>query len=628
MLDSFTRQNVIGRLRVAGTNVDALSARLRAERLLNAADLEAAQPTPSAIVFIRKLRDPLPGVLSLDSSATEPPTEWKAALTNTLRSVAGRAGRPAVEAVSGNEEAIIFADRAELLACLAADACKGATATRWWWTCLLRAGHDLDAIKKIWRESPEYIPAAMQHLSKGHMAAAFVQQLDDDTTHQFVRAITNVFGLQWLMPVVAQRVAAIEYVGPTSDSVTGPDKELPNAPPWAAQVTDAVTRQLSLEQQRFLGITLMIQQAPAVVRAREFARAVEQWQEQAVESAPIQIPRSSPQIAQSQTIQQTVISLPSVHTSPGPAFRIEEVNESPIQTTKPYAHETLTFLTTTESPESITPEVVAGPIPESAPTIIDNIVQSEPTPPDTAVASLSSELTDPSISETVELNDDTAAILIETDLGGLFYLINLGVYLNLYSDFTSPLSPGIELNLWDFVALVGNELLEGTHGDDPIWAALANLAGRDETQPPGMNFEPESEWRSPLGHSQYRNAVASGEPRSAVSDGHQRPDATALRYRPGPTLALEAKRRRSLDRWLSLLMPYLRTRLRVALGLSADDEIPDILCRHHARVRATDTHVDVYFSLADLPLAIRFAGLDRDPGWVPAAGRFISFHFD
>ena len=25
---------------------------------------------------------------------------------------------------------------------------------------------------------------------------------------------------------------------------------------------------------------------------------------------------------------------------------------------------------------------------------------------------------------------------------------------------------------------------------------------------------------------------------------------------------------------------------------------------------------------------IRMAGLDRDPGWVPAAGRVISFHFE
>ena len=150
MLDTFTRQNVIGRLRVAGTNVDALSARLRAERLLNAADLEAAQPTPSAIVIIRKLRDPLPGA-ETDRSATEPPMEWKAALTSALRSVAGRAGRPAVEAVSGNEEAIIFAVLRGIT-CVPGSRCvQGFNCDALVVDMSLRAGHDYpDAIKKIW----------------------------------------------------------------------------------------------------------------------------------------------------------------------------------------------------------------------------------------------------------------------------------------------------------------------------------------------------------------------------------------------------------------------------------------------------------------------------------------------
>jgi hypothetical protein len=35
----------------------------------------------------------------------------------------------------------------------------------------------------------------------------------------------------------------------------------------------------------------------------------------------------------------------------------------------------------------------------------------------------------------------------------------------------------------------------------------------------------------------------------------------------------------------------------------------------------------INFALAELPIEIRIAGLDRDPGWVPAAGRFIAFHF-
>jgi hypothetical protein len=85
---------------------------------------------------------------------------------------------------------------------------------------------------------------------------------------------------------------------------------------------------------------------------------------------------------------------------------------------------------------------------------------------------------------------------------------------------------------------------------------------------------------------------------------------------------------RALRRWLSLLMPYVCARLRMAFGCESNDDAAAVLCRHYARVCATDTHVDVYFDLAEFPLAIRFAGLDRDPGWVPAAGRSIAFHFD
>jgi hypothetical protein len=42
----------------------------------------------------------------------------------------------------------------------------------------------------------------------------------------------------------------------------------------------------------------------------------------------------------------------------------------------------------------------------------------------------------------------------------------------------------------------------------------------------------------------------------------------------------------------------------------------------------TATRLNVTFELARLPLAVRLAGLDRDPGWVPAAGRYVAFHFE
>ena len=45
------------------------------------------------------------------------------------------------------------------------------------------------------------------------------------------------------------------------------------------------------------------------------------------------------------------------------------------------------------------------------------------------------------------------------------------------------------------------------------------------------------------------------------------------------------------------------------------------------RVQVTSTHVDVVLALEQLNLAVRVAGLDRDPGWVPSLGRIVLFHF-
>ena len=52
------------------------------------------------------------------------------------------------------------------------------------------------------------------------------------------------------------------------------------------------------------------------------------------------------------------------------------------------------------------------------------------------------------------------------------------------------------------------------------------------------------------------------------------------------------------------------------------------MCAHPARIQLTPVHLDIYLALAELPIAIRLAGLDRDPGWVPSAGRSLAFHFD
>ncbi len=72
---------------------------------------------------------------------------------------------------------------------------------------------------------------------------------------------------------------------------------------------------------------------------------------------------------------------------------------------------------------------------------------------------------------------------MSSQLGGLFFLVNLGLYLELYGDFSTPLTPGIALPIWDFVAIVGEALLrEHELADDPVWALLAQLAGRESLE--------------------------------------------------------------------------------------------------------------------------------------------------
>jgi hypothetical protein len=47
-----------------------------------------------------------------------------------------------------------------------------------------------------------------------------------------------------------------------------------------------------------------------------------------------------------------------------------------------------------------------------------------------------------------------------------------------------------------------------------------------------------------------------------------------------------------------------------------------------ARLQDSGERIDLHFALAALPLPLRLAGLDRDPGWIAAAGADLRFHFD
>ncbi len=83
---------------------------------------------------------------------------------------------------------------------------------------------------------------------------------------------------------------------------------------------------------------------------------------------------------------------------------------------------------------------------------------------------------------------------------------------------------------------------------------------------------------------------------------------------------------RGAARWRDLLALYLRARIAQAVAADPIDAV-DLVCRHQAIVEATEGALDIHLSLDDLPLSLRMAGLDRDPGWIPATGLRLTFHF-
>src|SRR3989442_13029522 len=103
----------VNRLRIR-CRMDPVDARLRASWLLDESALQPPGLPPSAILCIRRLVDPQPGVIALDG-ARRPPRAWIDLVAASVAALARRAERPARGDVAGDAAAVGCAERAELL---------------------------------------------------------------------------------------------------------------------------------------------------------------------------------------------------------------------------------------------------------------------------------------------------------------------------------------------------------------------------------------------------------------------------------------------------------------------------------------------------------------------------------
>ena len=685
------------RVRVRCDGLDQTTARLRLGQLLGCAELRPPGLPPAAVLCVRRLSDPRPGTLTMVGGQAGPPPEWERAVIGALERMMAAAARPARGAVPAAAEAVLFADRAEFLACLARDLCEGTAWGNWWWDGIVETavGNRAEPAVRRWLREPEHVPAAVGLLATWGAAVRFALTVEPAVALQLAARVAGVFAA----PELYAALTASPVVSEASTSLPAGARR--PASPGARFAPEATALVLQPEQALLLSTVLALRRAPVYARANVFADEVRQWRSVAGAGASIPAPdlvptTPAPPVSAAETeptrprrrpaprrLRPRLAAADTAPVPPGPAAPDDRDPPAPRVTTDhadgarpvtsvaritgdtpatqaptPPTTSGLPVIGTRDAlrprrPDAEVPgetrglpprmparaqadaKSVAGPLANDAPTASKTAPIA--TPP-------------PIVPELALVDPDALALELQTEFGGLFYLLNLALALGLYGDFTAPLEPGIGLNPWELVELLGVRLL-GRRPDDPIWELLASLAGRRPGEPAGRGFRPSRSWRVPTAWLEpfehdgaWRWSAATGLLRivhpagftvTAVPRSTAAPEAQLRRelrrLRPLTPVAVRTSLRRepsdAVARWVARLGAYADARIRLALGLGAGTRVAPVLLAQPARILVSPSHVNVVLELATLPLEVRIAGLDRNPGWIPAAGRFVAFEF-
>jgi hypothetical protein len=313
--------------------------------------------------------------------------------------------------------------------------------------------------------------------------------------------------------------------------------------------------------------SLLLVRHPARARSLAVASALREWLRPPVEPPPgDDAPACLP--ASPEAESPSVTELHEAFPTKQPQFSAErrEATTRAAAQVAELSRDQASVTQTAQPPSS--PLAPATPLPRDASARF--VSRAEQTPPARAVADLVLP-----VQRTPETEKRVSPLRVRTDFGGIFYLLNVALDLGIYSDFTRPQGPNLVLSPFDWLALLGRHWFAPELEADPLRRLLAEMTGRAHAEPPGF---PEG-----------------------IAD-------------PEGWLAHEAER--------------VHQRLVAGLPEAFARDLPGCVCRQGAEVCVSHQRVEVRFALAAHPLELRWSGLDRDPGWLPAAGRGIYFRYD
>lgn len=549
-----------------------VAARLALQAL--GADLAEALPSglpPQSLLWLRRLQLQAPAGALRRVAPWGLRQDWIAAGRQQLDAALAAAARPALGAVPADAWAVLFADEAEMLACLALAARRGQL-DRWWWRGLL--GRHWPEWQRAWAERPQAQAGARRLLAAAGAAGA--------------------------MPEPASPPAAVPAHGPLRDRRFG-------------EVIAAATPRQGATAQRaapHAGVPAAAVATPASwlsLAARPAGAAPREGAPLADASAlfPASGHRPAPEPADPPPVRRAVSPAGPVTAASGglgSGLRARgagaSTSPSPAQRTAMDLHTALPA-----APGRRPGAMPAGPpgpdvlsqhdrmAPPAAPAVVQPAAErsrslarpggpapvardasAPPVRPPHAAAGDASRPAPPSDAA----SDATwpSPQRLATRLAPLLFVANALLEDGLYPDFTRPRDAGLPVPLGLLLAALAQAWRLPA---DPLPAALAALAqpGPVPAAMPAVPGVPAQPW-------------------------------------PG---------------WLAAYARLLRRRLCRRLGLRHADWPRALVLARPATLWWSTADWVVTFDLAAHDLAWRLAGLDRDPGWLPTAGIRLRFTF-
>lgn len=595
----------IDRVRVVaphGTNASALRPRLRhllAHWLDTAEDQRHDLPT-DAIVLIRQVKASWRAVQQAGQATVQPPS-----LSAALHSA--QHGLPLSGAPMGAGCASVwFGNEAEVLAGLARDALIGSLAQRWWWRQLVGCHVHDEIVQQRWVASPRHVPLALSLLQTERQDTAWLRHMDEGHRAAMLQALASAF------PVDAAVLAWVRH------GVALPQGPNDGDAAWRLARLCAVLAHRPHDAAH--GGNFLVWHNLPLGRATHASASRHSG---GTDAAPAQ--------------DDIAGTHASAWVSPPPPA-ITRVAQTNLDAAEAADH----------APDAVDPTAKHASRSQASPggrghgsaqprdnvparTIHDALaVGAQPQAPSPSAAP-SSTLGRADIQTTRA----RASALAPTHIGEAPHTHDLS---NLHTASPSPedgaqaLDPAARTNADDATqpnrSSLPNPLADRDQARVTATGALPRAAPRTDTPHAGLFFLLNAAiglgWYGDFTQPQHQGLAAS--PWQLLRAAGQA--LVGPSWRDDPLHAwLMAMDTNPLP-WAELrpLWPKLRARLSLAMGLPRTQAVQLTVCLP-GQMRLRPGRVDVHASLAQLPLAVRMAGLDRDIGWLPAAGLDIRFHF-